>query len=133
MAVIAQADGPWLLGLTNWVGRPIDLHASAAGKLVLAELDDDELRAWVAANRPRRLTTRTITRLADLRSELALVRDRGWATLDGESEPGLASIAVPVRGADDALAAMLGFSGPTQRLKRETLLDLLLPAAQRVS
>jgi DNA-binding IclR family transcriptional regulator len=37
MAIVAQADGPRLLGLTNWVGRHIDLHASAAGKLVLAE------------------------------------------------------------------------------------------------
>ena len=41
VVVVAQADGPRLLGITNWVGRPIDdLHASAAGKLLLAELDD---------------------------------------------------------------------------------------------
>ena len=133
VAVIAQADGPWLLGLTNWVGRPIDLHASAAGKLVLAELDDDELRAWATAHRPKRLTPRTITRLADLRAELARVRDQGWAGLDGESEPGLASVAVPVRDADGVLAAMLGFSGPTERLKRAPLLDLLLPATRRLS
>ncbi len=50
--VIAQADGPGLLGVTNWVGRPIAVHASAAGKLVLAELDDRALAAWVARVRP---------------------------------------------------------------------------------
>ena len=100
LVVVAQADGPRLLGITNWVGRTIDdLHASAAGKLLLAELDDRALAAWIRRAKPRRLTPRTLTAPGALLEELARARDRGWAEIDGESEPGLASVAVPVRDA----------------------------------
>ena len=51
MDVIAQADGPGLLGVSDWVGREFPLHASGPGKLVLAELDDDAL-ADVGRARP---------------------------------------------------------------------------------
>jgi DNA-binding IclR family transcriptional regulator len=132
LEVIAQADGPRLLGLTSWVGRAIELHASAAGKLVLAELSESALDAWIRRERPRRLTDRTIVGRAALRAEIARARQRGWAELDGESEIGLSSIAVAVREADGSLGAILGYSGPTERLDRAALLAPLLCAADRL-
>ncbi len=131
--VIAQVDGPRLLGLTNWIGRQIDLHASAAGKLLLAELDDRAATAWIRRERPRRLTPRTLTTRAGLLRELARVRAQGWAEIDGESEVGLASVAVPVRDADGSLVAMLGYSGPAERLDRPALVEPLEHAATRLA
>lgn len=130
--VIAQADGPRLLGVTNWVGRTIELHASAAGKLVLAELSDPALDGWIRRERPRRLTDRTIVGRAALHAEIDRVRKRGWAELDGESEIGLSSIAVAVREPNGTLGAILGYSGPTERLDRSALLEPLLRAADRL-
>ena len=130
--MIAQVDGPRLLGLTNWVGRAIELHASAAGKLVLAELSGAALDAWIRRERPRRLTDRTIVGRAALHAEIDRVRQRGWAELDGESEIGLSSIAVAVRAADGSLGAILGYSGPSERLDRAALLEPLLRAADRL-
>jgi DNA-binding IclR family transcriptional regulator len=127
--VIAQADGPRLLGLTNWVGRPIALHASAAGKLVLGELDDRALTAWIARERPARLTAHTLVGRTRLVDEIKRVRAQGWADLDEESEPGLASIGVGVRDADRTLVAVVGFSGPRDRLDRQALLAPLQRAA----
>lgn len=127
--VIAQADGPRLLGLTNWVGRPIPLHASAAGKLVLAELDDRALTAWIARERPARLTVHTLVSRTGLVNEINRVRAQGWADLDEESEPGLASIGVGIRDADQTLVAIVGFSGPRDRLDRQALLAPLQRAA----
>jgi IclR family pca regulon transcriptional regulator len=130
VVVVAQADGPRLLGITSWVGRPIDdLHASAAGKLLLAELDDAAVGAWIRRARPARLTSRTLAAPAALLAELARVRERGWAEIDGESEPGLASVAVPVRDAGGSLAAMIGYSGPSGRLDRAALVAPLRRAA----
>jgi DNA-binding IclR family transcriptional regulator len=120
--ILAQADGPHLLGLTNWVGRPVDMHASAAGKLVLAELSDNELAVWIRRERPRRLTPHTLTTHAQLTAEIARVREQGWATLDQESEIGLGSIARPVRDHNGTLTAIIGFSGPAQRLDYPALL-----------
>lgn len=131
--VVAQADGPRLLGLTNWIGRPIPLHASAAGKLVLAELSDRALSAWIARERPARLTPRTLVGRTRLAKEIARVRAQGWAELDEESEPGLASIAVAVRDHEGALAGMIGYSGPRERLDRRALLAPLQRAAAALS
>lgn len=120
--ILAQADGPRLLGLINWVGRPVDLYASAAGKIVLAELSDDELAAWIHRVRPRRLTPHTLTTRTEITAEIRRVRERGWATLDQESEIGLGSIASAIRDDDRALAAIIGFSGPSERLDYPALL-----------
>jgi IclR family pca regulon transcriptional regulator len=134
VVVVAQADGPRLLGITNWVGRAIDdLHASAAGKLLLADLDDRAAAAWMRRAKPRRLTPRTLTAPRALLEELARVRDQGWAEIDGESEVGLASVAVPVRGADGRLVAMIGYSGPSERLDRAALVAPLQRAASRLA
>jgi DNA-binding IclR family transcriptional regulator len=131
--ILVQADGPWLLGLTNWVGRRIDLHASAAGKLVLAELTDDELTGWIKRQRPRRLTPHTLTTRAQVGSELARVRAQDWAMLEDESEVGLGSIALPIRDEDGALTAIIGYSGPAQRLDYPVLLDHLRRARSELS
>jgi len=135
MDVIAQADGPGLLGTSDWVGRDFPLHASAPGKLVLAELDDAALGDWVARTAPERFTRRTITSVRGLRAELAAIRAQGYAELDDELEPGLASLAVTVRGASGAAVAFIGVSGPSGRLdarRRRALLGPLRAAGQRL-
>ncbi len=131
--VVAQADGPWLLGPSNWVGRHIESHASAAGKLVLAELDDRALANWVQRARPARLTPHTLVTYDALRKELRSVRQQGWAAIDEESEPGLASVAVPLRGQSGAIVAMLGFSGAAHRIRPESLVEQLRNAAATLS
>jgi len=136
MDVIAQADGPGLLGVSDWVGRDFPLHASAPGKLVLAELDDAALAEWVARVRPERFTTRTITSLRGLRAELAAVRARGWSELDGELERELASVAATVRGPRGRALAFIGVSGPAGRLdaaRRKRLAPTVRAAAERLA
>jgi IclR family pca regulon transcriptional regulator len=135
VVVVAQVDGPRLLGITNWIGRPIDdLHASAAGKLLLAELDDCAVIAWMRRVKLRRLTARTLAAPRVLLHELARVREQDWAEIDGESEPGLASVAVPVRDGDGGrLVGMLGYSGPSERLDRPALVAPLRRAASALA
>ena len=130
LVVVAQADGPRLLGITNWVGRTIhDLHASAAGKLLLADLDDRAVTRWYRQAKPRSADLPDPRRSGALLDELAHVRTQGWAEIDGESEPGPASVAAPLRDSSGALVAMLGYSGPSERLDRSTLVAPLQRAA----
>ena len=137
MDVIAQADAPGLLGASDWVGRDFPLHASAPGKLVLAELSDAELTEWVRRVRPQRFTPRTITTLGRLRNELTTVRTRGYAELHDELEPALASLAVPVRaGAGGVAIAYVGVSGPSARLdapRRRAHVGPVRAAADRIA
>ncbi|MEA2268406.1 MAG: IclR family transcriptional regulator, acetate operon repressor [Solirubrobacteraceae bacterium] len=107
---IAQEAGRHLLGATNWIGRDIPDHASAAGKVFLAH---------GAAGVPARLqafTSRTIVDRPALEADLAAVRDRGYATLVDELEDGLAVVAAPVFDAGGRVVAALAVSGPTARL-----------------
>jgi IclR family transcriptional regulator, pca regulon regulatory protein len=135
MDVIAQADAPGLLGVSRWVGHEFPLHASAPGKLVLASLDAAALRDWVQRTRPERFTRRTITSLRGLQAELERVRAQGWAELDDELEPALASLAVPVPAATGAPRAFVGVSGPSGRLdarRRRRLVEPMRAIAERL-
>ena len=130
--VVLQVDSGRLLGPTNWVGRSFSLHASAAGKLVLAELSEAELAAWLSRHPLEGYTDHTITDAEALRAELERVRRRRYAELVDELEEGMAAIAAAVRTPDGALAAMPGVSGPTFRLtsrRRSELLPQILKAA----
>jgi DNA-binding IclR family transcriptional regulator len=133
--VLVQVDTPRFVGATNWVGRPFPMHASASGKLVLAELSEDGLAAWISHQRLERYTDHTITDAIALRAELERVRRRGYAELADELEDGLAAITVPVRSPEGALVAIIGVCGPSFRLgpeRRAEVLPRIRDAAEKL-
>jgi DNA-binding IclR family transcriptional regulator len=113
---IAQVDGRHLLGATNWIGRELGLHCTAAGKVFLAfgvaELPDGALEPF---------TPTTITDRERLRRELEAVRDQGYATIVDELETGLSAVAAPVRDRDGTVVAALTASGASLRLVPQRL------------
>jgi DNA-binding IclR family transcriptional regulator len=132
MEIVLQLDASHIVGVTDWVGIHPPLHVSSAGKLLLAELSDPELDAWVADHTLRAGTDLAIHDEVLLRDELRRVRQRGWAAIVDELEVGLTSLSAVVRDHDGALVGMLGISGPTFRLgprRRREVLALVLDAA----
>jgi len=127
---LAQADSRHFLGAGQWVGRAVDYHCSANGKVLLA---------WGLAPLPERLaaaTPQTITDPRRLAAELERVRETGIALAVDELELGLAAVAAPVRGAGGRVIAALSISGPTLRMPPERIEELrgpLLAEAQRLS
>ncbi|APX02546.1 IclR family transcriptional regulator [Arthrobacter sp. QXT-31] len=120
---IAQASGSRLLALSQqYVGRSFPLHSTATGKVLLANLDDDEIRALLP-ERLEAMTPFTITDRTALLAELDKTRSQGFATLDGELEEGLFVVAVPVRNQAGKLVSGLAVSGLSQRMK-STSVDL---------
>jgi len=123
---ILQVDAPTLVGATNWLGSRHGgvLHASATGKLALAQLSREQVRA--VTGRMREFTPRTITDLDALDEELERTRARGWAATIDELETGLTAVATAL---DDPFAARSGgarlvsvsVSGPSARLPAERL------------
>jgi DNA-binding IclR family transcriptional regulator len=125
MEILLQLDPGRHIGVANWVGADVPLHASSAGKLVLSDLDEDELAAWLGTGPLDSFTEKTITDATVLRAELARVRRQGWAELVDELEEGLASISVPLRSSRGALVGIVGLSGPTFRLGKARRRELL--------
>src|SRR5262249_10127350 len=70
MEILLQLDANRHVGVADWVGVDVPLHASSAGKLILAELDEDELAAWLEASSLVAFTDRTFTDREALRAEL---------------------------------------------------------------
>jgi IclR family acetate operon transcriptional repressor len=116
---LAQVDGRHFLGAGQWVGRRVDYHCTANGKVFLA---------FGAATLPpgplARLTTETVVGRAALDDELAQVRRDGFATTADELEAGLSAIAAPVRGPAGDVIAALSVSGPTLRLTHARVAEL---------
>jgi IclR family transcriptional regulator, acetate operon repressor len=113
---IAQVDSAYVIGATNWLGRPVPLHCAALGKVLLAHGT-----AQLSGGRLERRTPRTITSRVALAAELDAVRRHGYAVTDGELEPGLVAIAAPVHRDGGVVVAALSVSGPGTRLTADLL------------
>lgn len=132
---IDQITGSRAIVTVNWVGRRTPLHCTSNGKVLLAWAEETD-RERVLAGALETFTSHTITDPAALRSELALVRTRGFAQAVEELEEGLNAVAAPVRQADGRVIAALGLSGPAFRMHAVDIprLGLLTAeAAQAVS
>jgi DNA-binding IclR family transcriptional regulator len=107
-------------------GTLLPAYATSGGKVLLAELPKETLRALYPRGL-RRLTshTRTFTQLVD---ELALVLMRGYAVNDEESVEGLIALAVPLRDRGGSTIAAVAMSAPTERMSparvREIVVEL---------
>jgi DNA-binding IclR family transcriptional regulator len=127
---IAQADSRHFLGAGQWVGRAVDYHCSANGKVFLAYG-----RVPLPDSLPAR-TPATITEPDQLEAELETVRHRGIAVATDELEPGLAAIAAPVYGAHSDVIAALSITGPTLRMPPDRIKELqarLIDEARRLA
>ncbi len=116
---VSQVDSRHFLGAGQWVGRSVDYHCTAVGKVFLAFG-----RARMPARPLIRMTTHTITEPAQLRAVLETVRAQQFADAIDELEIGLAAIAAPVRGAGGEVVAALSISGPTTRMTSDRIAEL---------
>jgi len=129
-----QIAGASALQSHNWVGQHIPLHATSNGKVLLSDLDADELDRRVPTLAS--YTPETITSRDRLRSELATILQQGYAVAVDELEIGLTAIAAPIHDAHGDVVASLSISGPTFRLDGDRvagLVALVVDAARDIS
>lgn len=95
------------------VGSRTPLHCSSLGK---AYLMVDSERRLEALKRPlQAFTPKTITRLDDLRRNLAECAGAGVATAFDEYREGVSGVSAPVLGSDGKVHGMIGITLPTPR------------------
>jgi IclR family transcriptional regulator, acetate operon repressor len=117
---LAQVDSIHFLGTGQWLGRTVDYHCTAVGKVFLA-FGREPLPATTALTS---YAPSTITDLRRLQADLERVRRTEIATAIDELEPGLAAMAAPVRGARGDVIAALSITGPTLRLSPARIREL---------
>lgn len=135
MAVyVAQVPSEHAMRMFNEVGQRVYPHCTGVGKALLAQLDDDAVRAVVARTGMAPKTANTITTIEALFDDLELIRKRGYSIDEGEQEAGVRCFAVPVIGAPTLTA--LSIAGPAVRVTLESAeryVPLLVSAAERLS
>lgn len=111
------------------------LHYLDSGKAILAHLSEERVREIMVEHGLPQMTSRTITSESELLGELADVRERGTALMDGDVIEGLYGIAAPVLHRDEVLGAV-SVSGPSHRLcndgVREGIREDLLSATNEI-
>jgi IclR family pca regulon transcriptional regulator len=109
------------------IGTRFPAYATSMGRVLLAELPEEELASRLGGSTLPGLTMRTITDAGQLERELARVRRQGWALVDQELEGGLRSIAAPVHDAAGRALAAVNVSTHASRTTLEALRAELLP------
>jgi len=130
-----QFESPQEIKMTVELGRRHPLHAGASGRAILAFLPPDMIEQVIGSGLPT-LTSVTIQSAARLRRELALVRERGYATSRGERQQGAGSVAAPVFGMEGEVAGAISVCGPVSRFDAaavERYAPLVTAAAREVS
>ena len=88
-------------------GSRLPSHCTSAGKVLLASLEDGDLRARIGGMRLERMTSHTITDQEVLFEEIRKTRERGYGIADKELTLALCSIAVPVLDMEGRVIAAL--------------------------
>jgi IclR family pca regulon transcriptional regulator len=134
---VADAVGRRSLSAGLGTGARLPAYCSASGRVLLADLPDDEVLALLRATTFRRLTPRTLDSVDAVLEEVRKARAQGYAVVDGELELGARSIAVPVRTARLAppAAISLALRDPASTVQEsiERLLPLLENASRRLA
>jgi IclR family KDG regulon transcriptional repressor len=95
-------------------------YCTAEGQAILAFQPQAVIDAVIAQGLSPR-TPQTITDPADLTKALAVVRQRGCAIEDEESEIGMRGISAPIRNDAGDVVAAVGLAGPVTRLSKKAI------------
>lgn len=121
VVVLARTSGPGAFQLVDRVGVVRPAYCTALGKIMLAALSAEQFDSYLERTELAAQTPNTITSAERLRREIADVRRTGVAIDDGEFDPEVRCVALPVRDFTGEIIGALGVSGPVWRLSIDTL------------
>jgi len=113
---VERLDSPNTLRVFTELGRRVLAHRTSSGKTILAFLPKAQREAVLTGWELDAPTDHTITDLCVLRKNLAAIRRRGYGENREESEPGVMSVAAPIRNESGGAVAALSLAGPVERM-----------------
>ncbi len=119
-----KIDSPNILRIDARIGSHVQACCTALGKSILAHLPKAERESYLSEVRLEGSGPGAILSVDDLRTELAKVRERGFAVDDEEMVPGLRCVAAAVFDHTDYPRYALSISGPAMRMTPELVTEL---------
>jgi DNA-binding IclR family transcriptional regulator len=121
---IFSAEGPGGLRVASRDGVVLPVHSTSAGKALLAEMSDAQLRELYASGIPRTVGSKIKT-VDELIQALAAVRRQKFAENHDESEPGISAVGVALHHHSGRPLAGLSISAPSVRYQPSRVADLV--------
>lgn len=117
-AVVVESQQP--IHSAGGLGIPMPIHATAAGKVLVAWKTPEEIRHLL----PLRLelfTEQTILDVDVFLEKLAVVRHNGYSVAEGELARDLFAASAPVRDSTGAVVAAISIAAPSSRVSNEKM------------
>jgi DNA-binding IclR family transcriptional regulator len=133
---LSREYGSSSLVFTIQEGDNMELHASAAGRVLLTYGSAELRKKILTQTKFEKFTSETITDPKKIQKELDLIRKRGYAVNRGERELEVAAIAAPIFNHDNKVESALAIVGPVQRFpndRESSIAESLLQATRRIS
>ncbi len=133
---LCKVEGGQNLRLASEVGRRLQAHATALGKMLLAGLSEEAFDRLDWPKPLERFTPHTITSIEALKAALAEARALGYTRDNEEHTIGVRCFAMPIRNHSGQTIAALSVSFPTVRFtegRGQQALTLLQAAVSAIS
>jgi len=127
---VARASTNRLMTIGLSVGSKLPALYTSMGRVMLAQLPENELESYLAGQTLNPPTARGIKTMTEMRKELEKVRKDGYCILDQELETGLRSIGVAIGSHVNDTYAAINVSVPASRLSIEELKEKICPLLQ---
>jgi IclR family transcriptional regulator, KDG regulon repressor len=134
---VAKVDCSKLVRLVSTVGSRLPAHCTGVGKMLLSALSNEEIVDLYQSQRQlTKMTANSITSVAELLKELEMIRRRGLAYDDCESNIDVRCVAAPIYDGRGQMVAAMSFSVPITRMslsKQDELAGIIRKGAEELS
>ena len=130
---VARVESKRIMSMTLGVGSRLPAWATAMGRVLLADLDPDQLDRYFARVTLAPLNDRTVIDERRLRGIIDDAREQGWTLVDQEVEEGVRSLAVPIRSPEGRAEAAVTVCSHALRVTPDRVMDEFLPLVLETS
>lgn len=124
---VARVPTKRIMTVSIGLGSQFPAYQTSMGRVLLAELSDEQVIDVFERSDRSRATERTVGSADELLDRLGRVRENGWALVDQELEIGVRSLAAPLRNAAGAAIAAMNVSTHAGRTDLDQVHDEFLP------
>ena len=115
------------------VGSRLPAYCTAAGKVQIAYMSEEDLELYLPTKELKPLTPNTITDRDLLKKQLRQVVESGYAIDDEELDIGVRCVSAPIRDYTRRIIGAVSISGPSMRLSMERIDKELIPLVKRAA
>ena len=113
-----------LFVMSSWVGKKAPCYCTAAGKMLLSQYSDDEIRDIMKGEEYKTYTDKTIKNIDEFLEEIHKVRKQGYALDENEYDHGIICISIPIYNSNGKIDFTMSVTDLILYTKAEELINL---------